>query len=89
MKTAVVTDSNSGITQDLAKQLGIWVVPMPVLIDTDIFYEDITLTQEQFYEKLKSNASVSTSQPNPIDVGEIWDKVLETADELVYIPMSS
>jgi len=89
MKTAVVTDSNSGITQDLAKQLGIWVVPMPVLIDSELYYEDITLTQEQFYEKLKSNATVSTSQPNPIDVGEIWDKALENADELVYIPMSS
>ncbi|MDE5722424.1 MAG: DegV family protein [Clostridia bacterium] len=89
MKTAVVTDSNSGITQSMAKELGISVVPMPVLIDTEIFYEDITLTQEQFYEKLKSNASVSTSQPNPIAVGEIWDEVLKTADELVYIPMSS
>ena len=89
MKVAVVTDSNSGITQSAAKELGISVVPMPVLIDTDIFYEDITLTQEQFYEKLKGNASVSTSQPNPIAVGEVWDEVLKTADELIYIPMSS
>lgn len=89
MKTAIVTDSNSGITQSMAKELGISVVPMPVLIDTDIFYEDLTITQEQFYEKLKSDASVSTSQPNPIAVGEIWDEVLKTADEIVYIPMSS
>ena len=88
-KTAIVTDSNSGITQSIAKELGISVVPMPVLIDADIFYEDITLSQEQFYEKLKSDVSVSTSQPNPIAVGEIWDEVLKTADELVYIPMSS
>lgn len=89
MKTVVVTDSNSGITQSAAKEMGIYVVPMPVLIDGEIFYEDLTLTQEQFYEKLKSNASVSTSQPNPLDVGDIWDKALENADELVYIPMSS
>lgn len=89
MKTVVVTDSNSGITQSAAKDMGIYVVPMPVLIDGEIFYEDLTLTQEQFYKKLKSNASVSTSQPNPLDVGDIWDKALENADELVYIPMSS
>ncbi|MCM1234907.1 MAG: DegV family protein [Ruminococcus flavefaciens] len=89
MKTAIVTDSNSGITQALAKDLGISVVPMPVLIDGELFYEDLTLSQEQFYEKLKSDAQVSTSQPNPIDVGDIWDKVLKEYDELVYIPMSS
>ena len=89
MKTAIVTDSNSGITQKEAKELGISVVPMPVLIDGELYYEDLTLTQEQFYEKLKSDAQVSTSQPNPIDVGEIWDKVLEEYDELIYIPMSS
>lgn len=89
MKTAVITDSNSGITQEEAKKLGISVVPMPVLIDDDIFYEDITLTQSQFYEKLKSNARVSTSQPNPEHVGEIWDNALKTYDEIVYIPMSS
>lgn len=89
MKTAIVTDSNSGITQSLAKELGISVVPMPVLIDGEIYFEDLTITQEQFYDKLKSDAQVSTSQPNPIDVGEVWDKVLQTYDELVYIPMSS
>lgn len=89
MRTAIVTDSNSGITQLEAKQLGISVVPMPVLIDGEILFEDITITQKQFYEKLTADAQVSTSQPNPIDVAEIWDKVLETYDELVYIPMSS
>ena len=62
---------------------------MPVLIDGEMFLEDISITQEQFYEKLKGNANVSTSQPNPFDVGEIWDKALETHDEIVYIPMSS
>lgn len=89
MKTAIITDSNSGITQKEAKELGIFVVPMPVLIDNDIFYEDITLTQERFYEKLKSNVRVSTSQPNPENVGEIWDNALKTYDNIVYIPMSS
>ena len=89
MKTAIITDSNSGITQKEAKELGISVVPMPVLIDSDIFYEDITLSQEQFYERLKSNVRVSTSQPNPEHVGEIWSNALKTCDEIVYIPMSS
>lgn len=89
MKTAVITDSNSGITQDEAKELGIYVVPMPVLIDGELFYEDLTLSQEQFYEKLKSDASVSTSQPNPLDVGEVWAKALEDNDAVIYIPMSS
>ena len=89
MKTAIITDSNSGITQQEAKELGIAVVPMPVLVESDIFYEDLTLTQEQFYTKLKSNVRVSTSQPNPEHVGEIWNNALKTHDEIVYIPMSS
>lgn len=89
MKIAVLTDSNSGITQQEAEKLGITVVPMPVLIDGELYYEDITLTQEQFYEKLKGDAQVSTSQPNPVDVGETWDKVLKEYDEIIYIPMSS
>ena len=89
MKTAVITDSNSGITQNEAKELGIYVVPMPVLIDGELFYEDLNLSQEQFYEKLKADASVSTSQPNTLDVGEIWAKALKDNDAVVYIPMSS
>ena len=89
MKTAIVTDSNSGITQSEAKELGITVVPTPVLIDGELFLEDLTLTQEQFYEKLKSNVSVSTSQPNPIDVCEAWDEALKTNDYVIHIPLSS
>lgn len=89
MKTAIITDSNSGITQSEAKELGIYVVPMPVLIDGELYFEDLTLSQEQFYEKLKGDASVSTSQPNPVDVGEIWAKALKEYDEIVYVPMSS
>lgn len=89
MKTAIVTDSNSGITQSLAKELGIYVVPMPVLIDGEQFFEDISLSQNQFYDKLKSDAHVSTSQPSAFDVGELWNKLLKDYDKIIHIPMSS
>lgn len=89
MKTAIVTDSNSGITQDTAKEMGVTVIPMPVLIGGEQFFEDITLTQEQFYEKLKGDAQVSTSQPNPYDVGEVWTSLLKEYDKIIHIPMSS
>lgn len=88
-KVAVMTDSNSGITQNEAKETGITVLPMPFIIDGKTYYEDISLTQEEFYEKLAQNADVSTSQPSVEDVLKCWDKALEDADELVYIPMSS
>lgn len=84
-----MTDSNSGITQIEAKEMGITVLPMPFIIDGKTYYEDISLTQEEFYEKLAQNADVSTSQPSVEDVLKYWDKALEDADELVYIPMSS
>lgn len=88
-KVAVATDSNSGITQAAAAQLGIRVLPMPFYIDGELFYEDVTLTQAGFYEKLGAGAEVSTSQPSPGDVTELWDQLLKEYDELVYIPMSS
>lgn len=88
-KTAIVTDSNSGITQAQGKELGIFVVPMPFLINGEQYYEDINLTQEQFYEKLKSDADVSTSQPIVGELLAFWDKILEEYDDMVYIPMSS
>ena len=88
-KIAVMTDSNSGITQIEAKEMGITVLPMPFIIDGKTYYEDISLTQEEFYEKLAQNADISTSQPSVEDVLKYWDKALEDADELVYIPMSS
>lgn len=69
--------------------MGIAVLPMPFIIDDKIYYEDISLTQEEFYEKLAQNATVSTSQPSVEDVTKYWDKALEDADEVVYIPMSS
>lgn len=90
MKIAIVTDSNSGITQSEAKELGISVVPMPVLINGEQYFEDLTLSQEQFYEKLKDdNTSVSTSQPSAFDVGELWTKLLKDYDRIIHIPMSS
>ena len=75
-KIAVMTDSNSGITQVQGKELGITVVPMPFFIDGDLFEEDISLTQEDFYQKLNDDADISTSQPTPGDVIEIWDRLL-------------
>lgn len=88
-KIAIVTDSNSGITQARGKELGIYVLPMPFFIDGNIYYEDITLTQEQFYEKLGADSDISTSQPSPGNVMELWEKILKDYDEIVCIPMSS
>ena len=85
----IVTDSNSGITQSEAKELGISVLPMPFYINEELFYEDITLSQEEFYEKLGEDANISTSQPTPADVMELWEKLLLEAKEIVHIPMSS
>ena len=88
-KVAIVTDSNSGITQDDAKKFGISVLPMPFYINDKLYYEDIDLTQEQFYKALGEDAKISTSQPSPGDVTDLWDKLLEEYDEVVHIPMSS
>lgn len=88
-KIAVVTDSNSGITQTEALERGIRVLPMPFMINEETFYEDITLTQTEFYEKLESGANVVTSQPSPESVMKLWDEILKEHDEIVYIPMSS
>lgn len=86
---AIMTDSNSGITQAEGKKLGIYVIPMPFYINDELFYEDITLTQEEFYKKLEEDADIKTSQPAPGDVIEMWDKLLGEYDEVVYLPMSS
>lgn len=88
-KIAIVTDSNSGITQAQASELGIHVLPMPFTIGGKDYFEDINLTQEQFYELLATGADISTSQPSPESVMRLWDKLLEEYDEIVHIPMSS
>ena len=88
-KIAIITDSNSGITQKQGEELGIFVVPMPFMINGQDFFEDINLTQSEFYEKLAEDAQVSTSQPSPDSLMTLWDKVLKDYDQIVYIPMSS
>ncbi len=88
-KIAIVTDSNSGITQAQAAEFGVFVLPMPFTINGTPFYEDINLTQDEFYEKLMNNAEVFTSQPSAGEVTKLWDKILEDYDEIVHIPMSS
>ncbi len=88
-RVAIVTDSNSGITQKQGKDLGIRVLPMPFYINEELFFEDITLTQEEFYKRLAADADISTSQPSPGDVTDLWDELLESYDEIIHIPMSS
>ena len=88
-KIAIVTDSNSGITQKEATDLGLYVLPMPFMIGDKTYYEDIDLTQEKFYEMLQSDIEISTSQPTPESVTALWDKLLKEYDEIVHIPMSS
>lgn len=88
-KVAIMTDSNSGITQSEGKALGIFVIPMPFNFSDETFLEDINLTQEEFYQKLGDGADISTSQPSPEDVINLWDKLLKEYDQIVHIPMSS
>lgn len=88
-KIAIITDSNSGINFEAGKEIGVRVLPMPFLIDGKTYYEEISLSQIEFFEKLESDVDISTSQPSPESVMKIWDEALEEADEVVYIPMSS
>ena len=88
-KIAIVTDSNSGITQTQAKELGITVMPMPFFINNETYYEDVDLTQEEFYRKLSEDETISTSMPLVGNVTDTWDELLQEFDEVVCIPMSS
>ena len=88
-KVAIMTDSNSGITQKEAEKLGIKVLPMPFNIGEQTYFEDISLTQEEFYVKLQEGEDIFTSQPSPQSVMEAWDELLQNYDEIVHIPMSS
>lgn len=90
MRTAVMTDSNSGITEQEAQELGIFLLPMPVIIEDEIHYEGQDLTQESFYQSLTSGKNITTSQPSPGDVIAMWEKILQNGyDQVVHIPMSS
>lgn len=88
-KIAIVTDSNSGISQKQAEELGAFVVAMPVIIDDKTYYEGVDIDRQDFYAKLSQDCNVSTSQPLPGDLAMLWTDILETYDEIVYIPMSS
>ena len=89
MKIAIMTDSNSGIQQSEADKLGVFVIPMPFVINGDTYYEGINLNYDQFFEFLRSNADVSTSQPSIASLTETWDKLLQEYDKVIFIPMSS
>ena len=90
MKTAVMTDSNSGLTPEEGKKIGIYSLPMPVIIEGDVFYEGKNITQEEYYGAMTSGKNVTTSQPSPGDVMDMWDGILkEGYEQVVYIPMSS
>lgn len=85
----IITDSHSSITQEEAKKLGIWVVPMPFYIDGECYYEGINLTREEFFEKLESGSKITTSQPAPADVCDVWDWALKEYEKVLYMPLSS
>lgn len=90
MRTAIMTDSNSGIFRSEAEELGIFSLPMPVIIDGATCYEGVDLTQDMFYSSLTGGRDVSTSQPSPGEVMGMWDDIFEKGyDEIVHIPMSS
>lgn len=88
-QVAIVTDSNSGISQEEAKKLGIYVIPMPFFVNEKIYFEDIDLTQSQFYQMLAEDVNVSTSQPSPGDILDLWEDLLRRYKQIVHIPMSS
>lgn len=89
MKTAIVTDSNCGISQEKAKKYGVYVLPMPFYVDDELYFEGCTMSHEEFYLRQQAGSKIYSSQPSPADVMELWDRVLEDHDELLYIPMSS
>ena len=80
-KVAIITDSNSGISQAEAESLGIFVVPMPFIINDETLFEDINLTKEQFFEKLKDDADISTTQPSPDFVMNLWNNVFDKVND--------
>ena len=90
MKTAIMTDSNTGLSSAQAQELGVYLLPMPVIIDGNVYFEGENLTAEEFFTSLEEGRDVTTSQPSPGDVMDMWDQILADGyDEVVYIPMSS
>lgn len=88
-RVAIITDSNSGITQAQGKELGIFIVPMPFTINEEEYFEDINLTADEFYKRLAQDADISTSQPSIESITKLWNEILKDYDEIVHIPMSS
>lgn len=86
---AIMTDTNSGFTSAQAKAAGIYLLPMPVLIDGKVYYEDQTIDHAEFYKRMRSGADIGTTQPSPGDLTDLWEKLLKEYDEVVHIPMSS
>ena len=89
MKVGIVTDTNSGMTQEEGERYGIHILPMPFMIDGKVYHEGVTLSHEEFYRMQEEGADITTSQPSPEEVLGLWEKLLETYDQLVHIPMSS
>ena len=88
-RIAIITDSNSGITPEEAERLSVGVIPMPFYIDERLYFEGVSLSQEEFYEKLAEEHEIKTSMPSPADLLFLWDETLKDHDSIVYIPMSS
>lgn len=89
MKIAIVTDSNSGMTREEGEALGVFILPMPFMINEKTLFEEVDLTQDQFYQELEKGADISTSQPSPASVTDLWESLLKDHDQIVHIPMSS
>ena len=88
-KVKIVTDSNSGILQSEAEDLGIYVIPMPFTVNNEEYLEEISMSQEEFYKHLETDADVKTSQPSQYYLENLWNDLLKDYDELLYIPMCS
>ena len=88
-KTGIITDTNSGMSAEEARALGIWLMPMPFTVNGEEYVENVSMTQAEFFRRLADGAAVATSQPAPEDVTACWDEALKSCDELIYIPMSS
>lgn len=88
-KVAIITDSNSGITQKEAKEMGIYVLPMPFVIEGETYYEEVSITRDEFFAKMREGIRITTSQPILEEVTGLWNEAFTSYEEIVYIPMSS
>ena len=89
MKTAIVTDTNSGISASQAEAMGIHLIPMPFFIGGETYYEGKDISHALFFEKMADGVEVSTSQPSPADIIALWESLLEDHDAVLHFPMTS